>query len=132
MSSKTEIDTRTPTLMRSGIVLPTDQTQAAAALMKLSQNGSVPPFWHANPRHGLHLTDRRPAGTRPYPHVALVKVDKEHLAVGRVDVRYHDGYTVTLLLTELAAGGICLPGEIAERWMIAESGERDMAGRTHE
>jgi hypothetical protein len=119
-------DTSTPLI---GIEISSDPEKAREQIMEATQSGKEPCFWVAKPRRWL-LGDDRPEGTRPHPNVALV--DLEHFKAGRVELRYKDGLKVAIMLDEVAKGMVLVPGEVAERWVVCEAGEKDLKGRMHQ
>ncbi len=115
----------------TGVMLPADAEAARDLLVKRTQETGRQPFWVANKPRRI-WGDRRPEGTRNCEHVAKIYMPTELLEIGKVELRYKDGYRLHVLLTDLARGKTLLPGEISERWCPVGPEEYDLTRGWHE
>lgn len=111
-------------------------SDAAEALLKLSQDFKEMPFWIAKKPSRLARAgvtkDPRPEGTRPWPEAALMVYDEKHWKMGMMMLQYRDGYKVLVGIGELHAGDVFHAGEVTQKYVICQVGYTDMKQRRHE
>lgn len=109
-------------------------------ILKHTRDLGRPPFWRPYEYKNTLLGQRKmkqkdlPEGVRLYPNVAQLFLTEQMLKMGMVELRYKDGTRTALTLKELAPVGpdSVDAGQVTEKWVVAEPGDRDLLGRKHE
>ena len=112
--------------MKAGKKLPRDPSVAMTHLMDMTQRTNFPPF--LVPCRSLWL----PPGVRGKREVASAVLSDDSLKMGFVELKYHDGTTVSVEVKNLAAFESYMPGDITQKWVLCRKGEKDLRGRIHE
>jgi hypothetical protein len=121
-----EADKSTDLRVAGGKRLSKDPSVALTHLIDMTKQSDFPPFWVP---YNAHLW--LPPSVRSNREVATAVITNDSFKMGFIELRYKDGTVVSLKTQDLHTGCAVMPGEITQKWVLCDVGEKDLRGNVH-